>query len=76
MAVREQVGVVRALADQVECLGLWGANEGLRAQLVEELTRLGCRILEAAAELSGAIPPAPESGVPTRFSDDDRAASS
>lgn len=62
LAVRRQTAVVRALLDQVECLSPWSAIEGLRAQLVEELARLGCMLLEAAASLSSTTEPAPASG--------------
>jgi len=31
-------------------------------QLIEELVRLGCRALEAAASMSKSVDPAPESG--------------
>lgn len=63
LAVRQQAAVVRGLVDQVECLGPSRANCALRAQLVEELARLGCRILEAAAALSETTPPEPQSGI-------------
>ncbi len=62
LAVRRQTAVVRALLDQMECLSALSAIEGLRAQLVEELARLGCTILEAAATLSSQTEPAPASG--------------
>lgn len=62
LGVRRQTAVVRALLDQVEC-SPWSARDGLRAQLVEELARLGCIILEAAASLSSTTEPAPISGI-------------
>jgi hypothetical protein len=52
LAVREQAAIVRALADELEALAPWGTTGTLRQQLVEELARLGCRILETAATLS------------------------
>jgi hypothetical protein len=57
LAIREQAGVVRALADHLERLDPPGAGLGVRRQLVEELARLGCRILETAAALSEATEP-------------------
>jgi hypothetical protein len=63
LAIREQAAVVRALSDHLECLGPGQPDDSLRAQLVEELARLGCRIFEAAAALAGVTPPAPQSGV-------------
>ena|GEM_PF-3192909 len=52
LAVREQTALVRALADELEHLAPWGTTGGLRQQLVEELARLGCRIIETAATLA------------------------
>jgi hypothetical protein len=72
LAVREQVAVVRALAEHIEYLDPRGANTNLRAQLVEELARLGCQALEAAASMSETIVPAPRSGVLPLLSDDPR----
>jgi hypothetical protein len=59
LAVRRQSAVVRALLDQLERVSPWSASDGLRAQLLEELARLGCVRLEAAASLSSgfAVPP-------------------
>jgi hypothetical protein len=54
---RAQLAVVRTLADRIEVI----ANPrlvGLDDQLIEEIARLGCRLLEAAAELTRS--PAPE----------------
>src|SRR5580658_10455672 len=45
LAIREQVAVVRAFADEVERLTFGGRMCGPYEQLVEELARLGCRIL-------------------------------
>ena len=61
--LRAQVAVVRALADQVELLlcpqpvdatGDGNPERGLGAQLGEEMAQLGCRLFEAAAELTRA----------------------
>jgi hypothetical protein len=46
--VRSQVAVVRALADQVEQLSRVADVDGLGTQIVEEMTRLGGRLLDAA----------------------------
>jgi hypothetical protein len=73
LAVREQAALVRALAAELECLAPWGATLSRRQQLVEELARLGCRLLEAAASLSEAVEP--QSGILPVDSDDISAAS-
>jgi hypothetical protein len=49
--IRSQVAIVRALADAAECLARPGA-EGVGDQLVEEMARLGCRLLESAGALA------------------------
>ena len=54
--LRSQVAVVRTLADQVEQLSRAADVDGLGAQMVEEVARLGCRLLEAAAALADASP--------------------
>jgi hypothetical protein len=60
--LRAQVAVVRALADHVEYLARPGDTDGLSKQVIEEMARLGCRLLEAAGALVGS--PCPEdSGV-------------
>jgi hypothetical protein len=46
--VRSQVAVVRALADQVERLSRVADVDGLGTQIVEEMARLGGRLLDAA----------------------------
>lgn len=51
LAVREQAAAVRDLIDRVEGLAPRGVHGSVRAQLVEELASLGCRILEAAASV-------------------------
>jgi len=53
LTTRRQIAVVRAIADELErCLQGGSVFESLRAQFVEELSRLGCRSLEAAAALA------------------------
>jgi len=60
LVVREQVAVVRAFTDEVERLTFGGRMCGTYEQLVEELARLGCRILETAATASRTVePPTP-----------------
>jgi hypothetical protein len=49
--LRKQAAIVRALADHVEHLSCPGDADGLGSQLVEEVARLGCRLLEAAGSL-------------------------
>lgn len=74
LAVREQVAIVRAFTDELERLTSRKRMRGLCEQFVEELARLGCRILETAAEVSRTTgPPTPTGGRPTR---QDREASS
>jgi hypothetical protein len=49
--IRTQAGVIRALLDEVDAVDpAFGAE--LEGQLIEELARLGCRILEAASAMS------------------------
>jgi hypothetical protein len=55
--LRSQVAVVRALADEVECLSRVGDADGLGDQLIEEMVRLGYRLLETAGALAGPSPP-------------------
>jgi hypothetical protein len=50
--VRSQAAFVRALLDDVERLQPAGASGPLSQQLVEELSRLGCRCIELAARLT------------------------
>lgn len=60
--LRAQVAIVRALADAVEHLARPGDTDGLGNQVIEEMARLGCRLLEAAEALPRS--PCPEdSGV-------------
>jgi hypothetical protein len=57
LAVREQAAAVRDLIDRVEGLAPRGVHGSLRAQLVEELASLGCRMLEVAACVSESVDP-------------------
>jgi hypothetical protein len=50
--LRSQVAVVRTIADEVEHLARPRDANGLKAQLAEEMARLGCRLLETAASLT------------------------
>lgn len=53
LATRRQIAVVRAIADEIErCVQGGSFLQTLRAQFREELSRLGCRSLEAAAALA------------------------
>jgi hypothetical protein len=52
--VRTQVAAVRAVADHAEQLAQAAAVDRLTEQLVEEMARLGCRLLEAAVSLADA----------------------
>jgi len=60
--LRSQAAVVRTIAEHVEQLAHPRDAEGLGAQLVEEMGRLGCRLLEAAAALTESPRP-PDSGI-------------
>ena len=52
IAARQQLAIVRTLADEFErCLVRCVDAQGAREQLVQELTRLGCRSLETAAAM-------------------------
>ena len=46
--LRSQAAVVRALADRVEDLSRAAEADGLGDQLIEEMARMGRRLLEAA----------------------------
>ncbi|HEY8088273.1 MAG TPA: hypothetical protein VIF09_10520 [Polyangiaceae bacterium] len=50
--IRSQLAVVRTLTDQVERASWLADDGGLRAQLIEELARLGCRLLDEAGSLA------------------------
>ena len=55
-ALRSQVAFLRALLDEVERVAPASCGEdGFSEQVVEELTRLGCRSLEAASELTRVV---------------------
>ena len=63
--IRSQVSVVRILLDEVERLPRdMGTSQIIAEQLIDELTRLGCRTLETAAALAHgeAMPVPPASG--------------
>jgi ribosomal protein L29 len=57
--LRAQVAIVRMLTDQIEHFARAKHIDGLSEQLIEEMRRLGCRLIEAAASMTRA----PESGV-------------
>jgi hypothetical protein len=72
---REHAARMRSLADQVERVSSTGSSASFYAQLIEELVRVSCGILEAAVCLSamvdaaqdgGILPPSPDDGAPTR----------
>jgi hypothetical protein len=50
--LRSQAAIIRTLADHVEHLARPADADGLGEQLIEEMARLGCRLLEAAASLT------------------------
>jgi hypothetical protein len=56
--LREQVAVVRTIADQIDHFAEPGNADGFSEQVLEEMTRLGCRLLETAAAMTRA--PRPE----------------
>jgi hypothetical protein len=64
VAARRQIALVRSLADALDdCLSASAGDDrapAMHAQLLEELARLGCRALEAAA---AAVPRTDESAV-------------
>ncbi len=62
LAVRQQVAVVKALVDRLDGLDPAGTS-CFSGELVQELARLGCTILETAAAMSKMTEPAPESGI-------------
>ncbi len=63
--LRSQVAVVRTIADEVEHLARPRDADGLKAQLVEEMARLGRHLLEALASLTEP-PHSEDSGIFTR----------
>jgi hypothetical protein len=60
-SIRRQAALARTLLDELEEIAP-GFDRGrdLRAQAIEELTRLGCRIFEAAALLASRMKEAEE----------------
>jgi hypothetical protein len=56
------VAVLRTLTDHIEQLARPGDADGVSWQLVEEMARLGCRLLEAAAWMTRS-PHSEDSGV-------------
>jgi hypothetical protein len=63
--LRSQVAVVRAFFDQVERLVPGGNSDGLGEQLIEEMARLGRRLIEMSA-VQAAAPGSGRSGVYVR----------
>jgi hypothetical protein len=53
--VRSQAAIVRALLEEVDRLDP-ATSHGVSEQLVDELARLGCRILETSAKLAKETP--------------------
>ncbi|HTB78955.1 MAG TPA: hypothetical protein VK762_37185 [Polyangiaceae bacterium] len=52
-SIRRQAALARTLLDELEEVAPgFDRGRALRAQVIEELTRLGCRIFEAAALLA------------------------
>lgn len=64
--LRSQVAVIRALADHVERLSRVEGADGVGDQLIEEMARLGYRLIEAAGTMAGSQPPE-DSGVFARW---------
>jgi hypothetical protein len=64
--LRSELAIVRALADHIDHLAGTEPVDGLCEQVVEEMARLGCRLLEAAGSLTR--PRAEGSGVFVRGS--------
>jgi type II secretory pathway component PulM len=52
--VRTQAAAVRAVADHAEQLARAATIDRITEELVEEMARLGCRLLEAAVSLADA----------------------
>ena len=50
--IRTQVAIARTLFDELERTVSWGNASPIDDQVIEELARTGCRILEAAAALA------------------------
>jgi hypothetical protein len=49
--IRVELAVVRSLLDEVDRLPVASSSSSAQGQLAEELTRLGCRLLETASSL-------------------------
>jgi hypothetical protein len=60
--VRSQVGVIRTLVNRADELTQPRDAGELSEQIIEEMTRLGCRLLEVAASLTESPHPG-ESGI-------------
>jgi hypothetical protein len=60
--LRSQAAIIRALADHAEYLSREVEADGLARQLIEEMARLGSRLVDAAAAFRDA-PHVEESGV-------------
>jgi hypothetical protein len=55
-SIRRQAALARTLLDELEEIAPgFDRGRALRAQAIEELTRLGCRIFEAAALLASKV---------------------
>jgi hypothetical protein len=65
--LREQVAVVRTIADHADYLAQPENADGFSEQLIEEAARLGCRLLEAAAAMTTSLR-GPREGVVSRAS--------
>jgi hypothetical protein len=60
VSARTQAAIVRALVDEFDHTTADGSAEPwMQAQLIEELARLGCRIMDLAAALTVSCPPEP-----------------
>jgi hypothetical protein len=70
--LRSQAAIVHALADQVEHLSRAGDAEGLGDQMIEEMARLGCLLLETADSMASAITRRRDSGIFARVFGTDR----
>ena len=68
VGLRSEAAVVRALADEVERLSREAEADGMARQLIEEMGRLGSRLLDAAAAFRKA-PSVEDSGVFARMTD-------
>jgi hypothetical protein len=64
--LKTQVAAVRGIADHAERLARAADVESLGEQLVEEMARLGCRLIEAAGSLAEAPRPGESGTFPRR----------